>query len=264
MAALAVHPEGRGLFRRAILQSPPFGVTTPDRARSLRTTDALLDVAGVADIAQLRALPWERLVEATIAMFGVQARWGRWPLPFLPLIDGSTMTRHPLAALIDGEDDPDPDILLGWTADEAGFAFGANDMYANATAEQVRARFAESFGARAGEAYRIFAAERPDADPLGLLTDLASDELFRLPGAGVGASGAVGSRASTPRAGPVAGVSGAVGSCAWAIVAGRAICALRPMIVAVEYWHAVPPWKEALDGLRAQVHGHARQGDHRP
>ncbi|WP_321184045.1 carboxylesterase family protein [Embleya scabrispora] len=104
-AAPAVHPEGRGLFRRAILQSPPFGVATPDRAQSLRTTAALLDVAGVADIAQLRALPWERLVEATIAMFGVQARWGRWPVPFVPLIDGSTMTRHALAALIDGAAD---------------------------------------------------------------------------------------------------------------------------------------------------------------
>ncbi|MET7299089.1 carboxylesterase family protein [Embleya sp. NPDC005575] len=186
-AALAAHPEGRGLFRRAILQSPPFGAATPDRAQSLRTTAALLEAAGVADIAQLRALPWERLVQATIAMFGVQARWGRWPVPFLPLIDGSTMTRHPLAALIDGAADPGqnagPDILLGWTADEACFAFGFNDMYANATTEQVRARFAESFGARAGEAYEIFAAERPDADPLGLLTDLVSDELFRLPGA---------------------------------------------------------------------------------
>ncbi|MFJ8744553.1 carboxylesterase/lipase family protein [Embleya sp. NPDC127516] len=180
-AALAVHPQGRGLFHRAILQSPPLGVRTPDREEALRTTAALLEVAGVPDVAGLRALPWEALVEATVGMFGVQARWGRWPVPFLPMVDGSTLTRHPLAALLAGEN-PDLDILLGWTADEAGFAFGANEMYARATFEQVRARFDEAFGARGGEAYEIFAAERPGATALELLTDLVSEELFRLPG----------------------------------------------------------------------------------
>ncbi|WP_406280440.1 carboxylesterase/lipase family protein [Embleya sp. NBC_00896] len=179
-AALAVHPEGRRLFHRAILQSPPFGVATPDPEESLRTTAALLEVAGVADVAELRALPWERLVEATIGMFGVRARWGQWPVPFLPVVDGSTLTRNPVEALIAGEN-PEIEILLGWTGNEAGFAFGANEMYTDATHAEVRGRFVESFGERGAEAYDVFAAAHPDASALDLLTDLVSDELFRLP-----------------------------------------------------------------------------------
>jgi hypothetical protein len=49
------------------------------------------------------------------------------------VISGSVMPRHPIEALKDA----DADLLIGWTRDEASFAFGMNPQYAATTREHV-------------------------------------------------------------------------------------------------------------------------------
>ena len=180
-AALAGHPEGRRLFRRAILQSPPLGLHVPTRAESLERTAAFLEITGAKDVEELRTVPWQRLVEAMAEMFGRTMMWGYWPTPFLPVLDGATLPRHPADALLDGPG-ADLDLLIGWTREEANFGFGLDPTYAAATREQVVARAADSFGDRAAEAYSGYQEARPGARPVDVLMDLISDELFRVPG----------------------------------------------------------------------------------
>ncbi|MFD9030165.1 carboxylesterase/lipase family protein [Streptomyces sp. NPDC059567] len=181
VAALAgARPKGRPLFRRAILQSPPLGLKIPTRAESLQRTAAYLDILGAENVAELRAAPWPRLIAATFEMFGRTGRWGYWSTPFLPVLDGVTLDRDPADLLLSGAG-TDIDVLIGWTREEANFAFALSGPYAAATREQVIARARDTFGSRAEQAYIAYAEARPGARPVDVLMDLVTDDLFRMP-----------------------------------------------------------------------------------
>ncbi|MCJ0875163.1 carboxylesterase/lipase family protein [Streptomyces sp. AP-93] len=181
VAALAgVRPKGRPLFRRAILQSPPLGLKIPTRGESLERTAAFLDILGARNVTELRAVPWPRLIAATFEMFGRTGRWGYWSTPFLPVLDGVTLDRDPADLLLGGAG-ADIDVLIGWTREEANFAFALSAPYAAATREQVIARARDTFGHRAEQAYSAYEEARPGARPVDVLMDLITDELFRMP-----------------------------------------------------------------------------------
>ncbi|MFJ3908506.1 carboxylesterase/lipase family protein [Streptomyces vinaceus] len=182
VAALAgARPTGRPLFRRAILQSPPLGLRVPTRTESLQRSAIFLDVLGAKDVAQLRTLPWQQLTGATIEMFRRTAQWGYWSTPYLPVIDGVTLDRHPTELLLSGPG-ADIDVLIGCTREEANFAFALDPDYAAATKDQVLARARDNFGSRASEAYAAYEEARPGARPVDVLMDLIGDDLFRMPG----------------------------------------------------------------------------------
>ncbi|MFJ7587774.1 carboxylesterase/lipase family protein [Streptomyces sp. NPDC097617] len=180
-AALAGHPQAEGLIRRVILQSPPFGLDLPVPAAYLERTAAYLELAGAKDLAELRTLPWPELIGAGGALFGQTMRWGYWPTPFLPVIDGVTLSCHPARALL-GEAAAGIDVMIGWTREEANFGFALDEGYAAATREQVTDRIAETFGSEAAEGvYAAYERARPGARPADVLMDLITDELFRVP-----------------------------------------------------------------------------------
>ncbi|WP_369232724.1 carboxylesterase/lipase family protein [Streptomyces sp. R21] len=180
-AALAGHPEAQGLFHRAILQSAPFGLALPDPTAYAERTRTFLEAVGVGDVESLRQVPWPRLVEAMIVLFGSSARWGYWSTPFLPVIDGATLFRHPAETLLrDGG--ADIDVMIGWTRDEANFHFALPEGgYESATEHQVLDRVAATFADGAPEVYAAYERTRPGSRPVDVLMDLVSDELFRAP-----------------------------------------------------------------------------------
>ncbi|MBT2480630.1 carboxylesterase/lipase family protein [Streptomyces sp. ISL-94] len=180
-AALAGHPEAQGLIRRVILQSPPFGLDLPDPEAYLERTAAYLELAGVKDAEELRALPWPALIGAGGGLFARTMRWGYWPTPFLPVIDGTSLLRHPARTLLHGAA-ADLDVMIGWTREEANFGFALDEGYAAATRDRVTSRIAETFGAEAAPGvYAAYASARPGARPADVLMDLITDELFRVP-----------------------------------------------------------------------------------
>ncbi|MDJ0463886.1 carboxylesterase family protein [Streptomyces sp. H27-C3] len=179
-AALAGHSDAQGLFRRVILQSPPFGLRIPTPAEYLPRTAAYLEISGVKDVGELRALPWPRLIEAAGGLFGQTMRWGYWPAPFLPVRDGVTMSRHPAQTLLHGAA-ADIDVMIGWTREEANFGFALDEGHGTAAKEQVIERIAETFPDGAAEVYAAYERTRPGARPVDVLMDLISDELFRVP-----------------------------------------------------------------------------------
>lgn len=180
-AALTAHPQARGLIRRVILQSPPFGLDLPGPDAYLERTTAYLRLAGAKDLAELRTLPWQELIAAGAGLFAQTMRWGYWPTPFLPVIDGVTLRTHPAQALLH-EAATSIDVMIGWTRDEATFGFALDEGYAAATREQVIERIAATFGSEAAEGvYAAYARARPGARPADVLMDLITDELFRVP-----------------------------------------------------------------------------------
>jgi carboxylesterase type B len=163
IAALAQHPDARGLFQRGILQSPPLGLDLPSASEALAPTSALARQLGHDDVQALHDEPWERLIDGTIGVLTETARFGEWNLAYKPVIDESTMPRHPIETLADA----DIDIMIGWTHDEATFAFGMDPRYAATTREEV----AEWAGS--GAVYD------EHATPRDALTEMVTDRLFR-------------------------------------------------------------------------------------
>jgi para-nitrobenzyl esterase len=75
--------------------------------------------------------------------------------------------------------DADIDLVIGWTSDEASFAFGMNPQYAATTREQVIAWAGTRYGDRAEALYDIYAQALADSRPLDVLTQIVTDDLFR-------------------------------------------------------------------------------------
>lgn len=202
-AALAGHPQAAGLIRRVILQSPPFGLDLPDPDTYRERTEAYRELAGAKTAQELRALPWPALIGAAGGLFARTMRWGHWPTPFLPVVDGETLERHPAQALLHGAA-AGIDVMIGWTREEANFGFGLDEGYAAATREQVTDRIAETFGAEAApEVYAAYETARPGAGPAGVLMDLITDELFRVPSVALAEARA----GSSTRSGPTSSTS---------------------------------------------------------
>ncbi|KUN00183.1 carboxylesterase [Streptomyces yokosukanensis] len=189
--ALAVDPRTAGLVDRVVLQSGPWGLQpqAPDKAAEI--TEAylrLLDVPTGADAGRaLRALPVERLLDASGRLGAQLARPGDATPPMYPVLGGAGLPTDWQRALADGALEGKP-LLLGTTRDEmtAFFAFdprirsltatGAQDVLSHMLGAQS-AQTAQS--AQAGEVYQRYAARLPEATPAQVLTDVATDALFR-------------------------------------------------------------------------------------
>ncbi|MFF4319263.1 carboxylesterase/lipase family protein [Streptomyces sp. NPDC001568] len=180
-AALAGHPEAEGLIKRVILQSPPLGLDFPTPEAHQERVDAYRDLAGAKTVAELRALDWPELIDAGLGLLARTVRWGYWPTPFLPVVDGVTLRHHPADILTRGAA-TGIDVMIGWTREEATFGFALDEGYATATRDRVVDRIADTFGAgRAPEGYAAYARARPGSRPADVLMDLITDELFRVP-----------------------------------------------------------------------------------
>jgi para-nitrobenzyl esterase len=110
-------PGVKGLLQGAIVQSPGVHMTLePEQADIV--TDALLGRLGIAagEMDQLRTRSWEALVDAqSAALMEVIGTIGA--MPFHPVLDGTVVAEHPLAALTAGRA-AGIDLVIGGTADE--------------------------------------------------------------------------------------------------------------------------------------------------
>jgi para-nitrobenzyl esterase len=178
IAALAQHPDAQGLFQRGILQSPPLGLDLPSADDAVERTRSLARQLGHPDLEAMHQEPWERLIGGTIGVLGEYAKFGEWSLAFLPVIDQATLPQHPINALTN----TGIDLVIGWTSDEASFAFGMNPQYAATTREQVIAWIDTRYEDGAEALYNTYAQTRVDSRPLDVLTQIITDDLFRRSG----------------------------------------------------------------------------------
>lgn len=190
IAALLLLERTRGLFRRAILQSPPLGISLYDPAEAAEAADAFLQILGLRrdDPAlgeRLRSLsPAELLAANAVATQGSgrMARGDLRPL-LMPVCEAPLETDLERFAEAAGEAAANRgvDILIGWTRDETNLfvsSFPPPVSFGHAEVDAVaRARLGPQADAMLAE----LRARRPGGRPVDLFSDLVTELVFRGP-----------------------------------------------------------------------------------
>ncbi|MEV5594652.1 carboxylesterase family protein [Streptomyces sp. NPDC052496] len=195
--SLAVAEPTRGLVRRVVAQSGPWGMPPQDPAAAAETTADFLRLLDVPDKAavpgneaaalrELRALPVERLLAAYARLAADRARPGRLAPPMYPVLGGTGLPVALRQAVADGALGG-TELLIGTVRDEmtAFLAFDAaaractRDDVLRIMCEDARGDFRDGGRAEAAVAYDDLARLRPDASPADLLTEAATGWMFR-------------------------------------------------------------------------------------
>lgn len=165
--ALLVMPAARGLFQRAIVQSGPgIGIGSPPLVKAEQGGVDFAKRLGMADIAQLRTLPAQRVQDEMQKMTSTPGPDGeRVNLPFLPVVDGKVVPADP--------DDPHATVaskvplIIGYTSDEAlappptsvaDFERHVRNRF-GASAPKLLALYPHATNAEAAESARVLARD---------------------------------------------------------------------------------------------------------
>jgi para-nitrobenzyl esterase len=175
---LAMLPEARDLFHRAIMQSGGFGRGAYTSAMAAQRADQFmrsLDIdpqAGDA-LRRLRAVEVPQLIAAQGELARANARFAQTMPMFMPVLPSSMTQPEMLGAIADGLDGKP--VLIGATADEVHAFYAADPSMQRPPDDAVVARF--------GNAAQLarYRARRPGASTMDLLADLGTDETFLLP-----------------------------------------------------------------------------------
>jgi para-nitrobenzyl esterase len=165
--ALMAAPRARGLFHRAIGESGtilraarPYPVRAEAEEYGEQFTRATY---GTSSLAELRALPAERLLAPTLPE----------PRPrFGLIIDGAVLVADARAVFGTGRQAPVP-LLAGWNRDEAGAGALFGDTQPGHANYATSAR--ERFGRQADEFLRVYPATS-DAEAKRLAEDFGTDD----------------------------------------------------------------------------------------
>jgi para-nitrobenzyl esterase len=174
-------PEARGLFHKAILESPvgemarPLDMSVEIAQEFLRTVEISAD-----DISALRELPVEKMLRAQQK---VAAKMGQGGAPVIPVADGVVMPALPLESLEAGRGFKVP-TLVGSNLEEDKLFSMMNPKVYKIDEEGLRkaaAKFvAEKDAARLIETYRRAKASRGEpTTPFEIYSALSTDVMFR-------------------------------------------------------------------------------------
>jgi len=166
-------PLAKGLFQRAIGESGAAFARSglsfdPMPVRAERDAKLVSEKLGVSTLAQLRAVPAEKLVEV----------FGNAPgaFAFGPDVDGYFLPQSVPAIFAAGKQN-DVALLAGWNHDEGSFeaAFSAQKP----TAESFKATAQKDFGDKAAEFLKLYPSDTPEHARRSAL-DYASDKFISM------------------------------------------------------------------------------------
>lgn len=180
---LLAHPPARGLFQRAIAQSP---WDEPHHHRRLDTDfdgvesavalggrlAAELGHTGPGTLARLRETPTAEVLAAADRLGFPGSLWG-------PIVDGTVFPDHPLAMIARGESHAVP-LVVGWNADEATIFFLGDLPFP--TAETYRSWVESSHPEAAAELLALYPASDEPRALHRSFSDLYGDRTFVFPG----------------------------------------------------------------------------------
>ncbi|MFO1015153.1 MAG: carboxylesterase family protein [Caulobacteraceae bacterium] len=173
VAALLAMPAARGLFHRAILQSPRgLGGATP--AASAAVARKVMEAIGAGDPDSLQRAAFSRLLDGLKAVTPEDG-----PPPFAPVIDGRVIA-GPLLSAQAAAVMPDVPVVIGTTAEEVVTLGLANPPAPDWPT--LKAKLAAL--PVAGDLDKLIAdlrAARPSATPADLFVLAATDRLFAGP-----------------------------------------------------------------------------------
>jgi para-nitrobenzyl esterase len=181
IAILMTMPQASGLFRRAILQSTPFGRMSRTLEDAHRIGRRLLDVLGLNpdEAGKLKSLPFERFVAAQSDVARLEKKFADALAPFWPVIDGRIVPGEAAAALKAGTG-ADIDTMIGTTREEMAAFYCVDGEIAKADQAAIEGVFASLFPSGHRPYYDEFRKMRASATNAALLGDLMSDAMFRI------------------------------------------------------------------------------------
>ena len=181
IAMLMTMPAARGLFRRAILQSTPFGRMTRKLEDAHRIGRRLLEVLGLKpeQTAELKTLPAAKFVAAQGELARLEKKFADAMAPFWPVIDGDVLPTQVASALKSGAG-ADVDVMIGTTREEMAAFYCIDKEIERATAAAVEGVFAAVFKSGHREHYEEIRRMRASGSNAALLGDLMSDAMFRI------------------------------------------------------------------------------------
>ncbi len=174
IAILMTMREAQGLFRRAILQSTPFGRMSRTLEDAHRIGRRLLDVLGLKpeEAGTLKTLPAAKFVAAQGEVARLEKKFADAQAPFWPVIDGKVFPGDVGPALAAGAG-AGIETMIGTTREEMAAFYCIDQEIANADAAAVEGVFAAMLGSgaphplrrdrkNARRAHQCGAARRPD------------------------------------------------------------------------------------------------------
>lgn len=162
-------------FQRAVLLSPPPAWAPLSEAEATERGRHFAAELG----ADPRQAPMERMLEAQGKMLRAMARFGEVLVPFLPTVDGVNTEAAFIEATARTAAEQGIELIIGTTRDEMMAFFAVDPAMQDPEPAAVAACFARpAGGADAIEAYR---ARRAGANAAWLVSDVATDHLFRSP-----------------------------------------------------------------------------------
>jgi para-nitrobenzyl esterase len=180
IAILMTMPQAKGLFRRAILQSTPFGRMSRTLEDSQRIGRVLLGVLGLKpeEAGKLKSLPFVQFVKAQGEVARLEKKFADALAPFWPVIDGKVYPGEVAPALKAGAG-AEIDTMIGTTREEMAAFYCIDQEVANADSAAIEGVFSS-----------MFKDHRPYYDEIrrmrawganaALLGDLMSDAMFRI------------------------------------------------------------------------------------
>ena len=171
VSALMASSAAHGLFQKAIGESGAAffnsGIAFDSlAAREQRDAKLISATLGEQTLAQLRALPAQKLLDAFFRPGG--------GLNFVPDIDGYFL-RASLPAIFAAGKQNDVPLLAGWNHDEGSFAMAAAPE--KPTVDSMKATAQEEFGAHAADFLRLYSADT-DAEAERSLEDFLGDRFI--------------------------------------------------------------------------------------
>ena len=182
-AILLASPKTEGLFKRAILQSPPVqAMTNADATRLAAVFGKRLGVAPTVD--GLAGVPLDKLIEASTALATVikdRTIWGKLSLggtAFLPVVDGDVLDASPIDMLARGPK-PGVPVIVGSTDEESRIYMVPGGAIDHVSQQEID-QFVGDLKLPA-TTLDIYKANPANATIGDLFTALQSDYTFRMP-----------------------------------------------------------------------------------
>jgi para-nitrobenzyl esterase len=181
IAMLMTMPLARGLFRRAIMQSTPFGRLTRVLDDSHRIGRRLLEVLELKpeEADKLKTVPIAQLLAAQGKLAGLEKKFADALAPFWPTIDGDVLP-GPVPAALKAGAGAEIDTMIGTTREEMGSFYCIDKEIDAADQAQVEGVFAKVFGSGYQPYYDEIRRMRASHTNAALLGDLMSDAMFRI------------------------------------------------------------------------------------
>jgi len=181
IAILMTMPQGGGLFRRAIMQSTPFGRMSRTLEDAQRIGRRFAENLGLKpeQAGELKFLPFTRLVAAQGELGRLEKKFADALAPFWPTIDGSVYPGEVMPALTAGAGSA-IDTIIGTTREEMGAFYCIDDEIANADGNAIKGVFAAMFKSGHEPYYQEIRKMRASGSNAALLGDLMSDAMFRI------------------------------------------------------------------------------------